>query len=277
MSHALVTIPRVQWPLLRDLYKAHRKSSTAYSFLQCLINWVTHNPQLDVHLYSLDGDWQDDGTFLGSDHGVWYANTLAVSKLRLLDALNLLDKRVSYIICGFPERVRLVVEQHFLDQGLRNEDIRLLKTYWYHLDKHLALKYRIDTPKGFILKRLLPCNAQMVDDHWPYHGLETIHYVERLIRYNDSVGVFNKKHELVAWCLLLPHGALGMLQVLEGYRRRGIGSLLVRYMAKLLASYDLEVMAPVVHDNLIFRGMFKKLGFKVVDKTYWAHKPAVFE
>ena len=37
---------------------------------------------------------------------------------------------------------------------------------------------------------------------------------------------------------------------------------------------DGRLHAPVVFDNVASRSMFEKLGFKVVDKVYWAYKPA---
>lgn len=72
----------------------------------------------------------------------------------------------------------------------------------------------------------------------------------------------------------LPLGALGLLQVMDTHKRKGFGNLAVRYMSKLLAEKDIEVTAPVVIENVASRAMFEKLGFKVIDKVYWADKPA---
>lgn len=71
-----------------------------------------------------------------------------------------------------------------------------------------------------------------------------------------------------------PLGSLGLLRVLDTHKRRGLGNLAVRYLSKVLAEKDIEVAATVVFDNLPSRSMFEKLGFKVIDKVYWADKPA---
>lgn len=70
----------------------------------------------------------------------------------------------------------------------------------------------------------------------------------------------------------LPLGALGLLQVEEPFKRQGLGSLVVRYMSKLLAKQDLEVTAPVIDSNMASRALFKNLGFEIVDEVYWIYK-----
>lgn len=61
---------------------------------------------------------------------------------------------------------------------------------------------------------------------------------------------------------------------MDTHKRKGLGNLAVRYMSKLLAEKDIEVAATVVFDNVASRAMFEKLGFTIIDKVYWADKPA---
>jgi len=68
----------------------------------------------------------------------------------------------------------------------------------------------------------------------------------------------------------LPIGSLGLLQVLESHKRLGLGSLLVKSMAKKISAAGDQVLAPVVTKNTPSRSMFEKLGFRAIDNTYWA-------
>lgn len=70
----------------------------------------------------------------------------------------------------------------------------------------------------------------------------------------------------------LPLGSLGLLQVEDSHKRRGLGQLAVKLMSKYLAEHDIKVTAPVVVTNVASRSMFEKLGFKIIDKVHWQFK-----
>ena len=67
-----------------------------------------------------------------------------------------------------------------------------------------------------------------------------------------------------------PIGAVGLLQVMDSHKRRGLGSLMVTYMAKLLSSKNEDALAAVVTTNTASRDMFAKLGFTIIDNVYWS-------
>ena len=69
----------------------------------------------------------------------------------------------------------------------------------------------------------------------------------------------------------LPIGALGVLHVLDSHRRLGLGSLMVRCLAKEISELGDEVLAPVIKENTVSRKMFEKLGFQKIDDLYWTH------
>ena len=70
----------------------------------------------------------------------------------------------------------------------------------------------------------------------------------------------------------LPQGSLGFLQVVESHKRKGLGNLVVRYMSKIVASKNEEVMGPVVVTNIASRSMLEKFGFTTIDHAYWLTK-----
>lgn len=63
-SHSLVEIPSCEWKILLNLYSEKRSEPTGYSVLKNYIQWKEKEPDLDVKILSLDGEWQSDGTFI---------------------------------------------------------------------------------------------------------------------------------------------------------------------------------------------------------------------
>lgn len=119
------------------------------------------------------------------------------------------------------------------------------------------------------MKPLSVDNAKIVDDEWPNKHDGSLFLVKRLIEWNPNIAAFNDKNELMGWCLRLQAGSLGALQVREKFKRRGIGSILILAMCKILANSELDTFALVGKRNLESRNMFIKLGFKHIDDCFW--------
>lgn len=64
-------------------------------------------------------------------------------------------------------------------------------------------------------------------------------------------------------------GSFGSLQVDEKYQRRGLGTLIAKIMSLELAKLGKDVTAGIVDSNYKSKQMFAKLGFKLIDDTYW--------
>ncbi|XP_018793092.1 PREDICTED: uncharacterized protein LOC108971461 [Bactrocera latifrons] len=272
MANILVEIPQAEWIDLRDLYLVQKQLSSAYNTIQCLIDWKIQNEELEINIYSLNGDWRSDGTYVAIKKKpitYLFINTLSDNQERLLTALRMLKNKEPLLVFGYPERLTPTVKQFFIGRGAKEEEFEADGTAWYHIDKDKATQFALDVPEGFTLRRLDTKNAELVNSVWPHRTSNTLLFVERMITYADSVGVYDSSDNLVAWCLRLPIGSLGLLQVMESHKRLGLGSLVVCYMSKLIASKGLEVTAPVVFQNMASRSMFEKLGFKVIDNVYW--------
>ena len=119
------------------------------------------------------------------------------------------------------------------------------------------------------MKPLSVDKADIIDDEWSNKHDGSLFLVKRLIEWNSNIAAFNDKNELMGWSLRLQAGSLGALQVREKFKRRGIGSILVLAMCKILANSELDTFALVGEKNLASRNMFNKLGFKHTDDCFW--------
>lgn len=119
------------------------------------------------------------------------------------------------------------------------------------------------------MKPLSLADAEVVNDEWPNKHVGSYFLIKRLIEWNPNLGAFDENNELMGWCLRLQAGALGALQVRQKFVRRGIGSLLVVAMCKILANNDKDTFALVNHNNFVSQHMLRKLGLKHTDDAYW--------
>lgn len=118
-------------------------------------------------------------------------------------------------------------------------------------------------------------HVNTINDAWPYKHPGSDLMIGRLIHLNVNIGAFDEKGNLVAWCLLYPYTALGMLQVQESHKRQGLGGLLVRVMSKMNAKQGVVTFTGVSEENTPSRSLFKSLGFQVIDKIFRFHKPEI--
>lgn len=65
----LVEIPYAEWPLLRDMYRRDWPANligcyTVDTFLRWIEKSTTDAPIKHLAIYSLNGEWSDDGTYV---------------------------------------------------------------------------------------------------------------------------------------------------------------------------------------------------------------------
>lgn len=112
-----------------------------------------------------------------------------------------------------------------------------------------------------------------MNEIWPHRSANSVKFVERLIRTDLTVGAYNKESgELMAWCLRLPIGALGLLQVKEKYYRRGLGQLVTMAQAKQMAEHGYDSSATILYNNKASRALFTGLGFYEYGDRSWMFK-----
>ncbi|XP_034473652.1 uncharacterized protein LOC117781045 [Drosophila innubila] len=272
-SHSLVEIPPNEWSILLELYKERRTEPSGYNLINNCIKWIEKEPDFDVKCLSLDGDWKNDGTFLmivinDVKYKFVYFNTLSNNLKRLSNALLCLSYTDGhYKLHDYGERLLPAVEDY--KRSALNEDVQTTQTAWYKAPREIVAHFSTDPPVGISLRSLDTEDILTVNNLWRYGTEYTVKFIRRLILYNVSVGAFDTDGKLVACCLRLPIGALGVLHVLDSHRRLGLGSLMVRCLAKKISKLGDEVLAPVVKENIASRKMFEKLGFQMIDYIYW--------
>ncbi|XP_037927895.1 uncharacterized protein LOC119662361 [Teleopsis dalmanni] len=280
MSNKLIEIPENEWPILRDLYIHVQNSSCAYYVIQNYILLKITNPEENIQILSLNGDWKEDGTFILQHCLIepiyTFVNTLSTNHERLLQALQCLDNQKNLLLYGSQQNIKPTIDKYLYD--LKIDTTSAYRTILYHMNKEQALQLSYDPfriSNGVKLIKLEPRHAEKVNSIWSHRGPGTVAFVELLIRNYDGVGIIDEtSSELVAWCSRLPLGCLGFLQVMDSHKRLGLGSIMIRKLSHTLAKNNIEVMAPVVFDNVASRSLFEKLGFTVIDDVYWVLRPA---
>ncbi|KAL7739961.1 hypothetical protein ACLKA6_013148 [Drosophila palustris] len=75
---------------------------------------------------------------------------------------------------------------------------------------------------------LVPEPVKKLLQHLPSNlplALNCEHWKSKMLNcHNISIGACDADGKLIAWCLRLPLGSLGLLQVLESHKRLGLGS-----------------------------------------------------
>ncbi|GAQ87570.1 hypothetical protein KFL_003620010, partial [Klebsormidium nitens] len=74
---------------------------------------------------------------------------------------------------------------------------------------------------------------------------------------------------LVAWALTQPYLALGMVNVMPGHRRSGLGRAVVTLLARQQLARGWTSHAYVSVDNVASEQLFASLGYKKVERAYW--------
>lgn len=90
-----------------------------------------------------------------------------------------------------------------------------------------------------------------------------------MIRLSENIGAYDQEDKLVAWCFRLQSGGLGTLQVAENSFRKGLGTLVTKYLLKKFSDKNWDTYAYVLDDNVPSRKLFEKCNFKIVDEVFW--------
>jgi ribosomal protein S18 acetylase RimI-like enzyme len=131
-------------------------------------------------------------------------------------------------------------------------------------------------PPNVVLRPLSPDDVVIAESVWPNRHCGSLFFLKRLAQWNTSVGAFDHATgQLMAWTFHQQPGTMGALQVMTGFERRGLGSLVTRALSKKLAGIGRDTLALVFVDNKASIGMFEKLGFRRIDFAFlsWVLPP----
>ncbi|XP_020799211.1 uncharacterized protein LOC110177035 [Drosophila serrata] len=271
MSAKLEAIDLPDLQRFQELFKQNwPKYCQEYYCLDNFIEFLKKQPEIKhLQLYTLSTKQaRDEGLFVIVDRYQLFAGSLNNTNGLLEKALDLVDWSKGLKCSSIPSRhieaLDKVVAAKKLDLVFRDP------TDLFYMKAEEALQLKVETPSGFVLRSLRVEDAPLVNEEWPNHHLGSLYFIERQIRMCVSVGLYNvETQELVAWCIRLQGGYLGALQVKDSHKRRGFGSLVTREISYRLAAQGHDVMALVGHTNTASAGMFRKLGFQVIDQCLW--------
>ena len=86
---------------------------------------------------------------------------------------------------------------------------------------------------------------------------------------NGGYGAFLKSDGmLVSWVLKNFLGQLGILQTLEDHQGKGYAKLMVKALAKEIATDGHNPFGTVIVGNTTSENLFEKLGFEMLGKSY---------
>ncbi|XP_034099504.1 uncharacterized protein LOC117564727 [Drosophila albomicans] len=274
-ADCLLEISSNMWPTLQNLYSSKKTESIGYNLIKNYVEWIDKKINLDVKCFTIDEDWRKDGTFImiakhGGISDYVYFNTLSEDFDRLIRLLYafITQTKVPLFLYGYGGRLKSAVDDCIrrLSSKKFHETV---KTAWYKASKELVATFSTEAPPGITLRKLEIEDAETVNELWPHHTKRSIKFVKHVIENDLTIAACDSNGKLLAWCLRLPLGSLGLLQVMPSQKRLGLGSLMVRVLSKKIAEQDLDVFAPVVTENTPSRRMFEKLGFQKIDNIYW--------
>ncbi|XP_063697440.1 uncharacterized protein LOC134828395 [Culicoides brevitarsis] len=270
----ITKIPLSDWPSLRDLFKSDwPRNILPYHLVQNYLDWHQKDPDFvekNIEICCLDGDWSD-GTFYALDENSVFFYTLNEDLSKLVNLLSLLPRNNDYLGACVYARHFPVVEK-LVSLIPEWEHKFSTKTFLHHIPRERGAAYDLEIPEGITIKPMHSDeHAATVDSVYPFRTEgKTVHHFKKLMKFNTNLGAFDAEDKLVAWCLVYQSGVLNALQVLDdGRKRRGLGSLMVKAMAKTMAEQGYDTFGCIVDGNVPSFNLFKKLGFDNIGEVYW--------
>jgi 8-oxo-dGTP diphosphatase len=118
------------------------------------------------------------------------------------------------------------------------------------------------------ISELSPDEAEYIFNNYDYSAYTSIEYIKDRISNGIGLGIY-EDNRLAAWIITHDDGAVGFLNVLPEYRKRGYGYELTAAMIKRLRA---EGEIPFVHieeDNIKSMNLALKLGFLKDRRIHW--------
>ncbi|XP_066249165.1 uncharacterized protein [Euwallacea similis] len=261
--------------LVQMYYPHKRKFHVIYSFLQTsLKSKSVHGMEDFVQIYSPNGSWRYDGTFIASmpSHGHdIVAHSLDPSGKNLTDGLKF-TKRFKFganssrdytLFYAIHEQFSSKIAEVFTETT--NYEVEFDEVEMWALDQEEALTFTSkdwEIPAAYI-EEMVSSEITLINSVWPHRYRDSENKHRDWLTVGLGYGVHLKSTgNLVAWVKTSCLGQLCALQTLEEYKRRGYAAALIKRMSYELAKTDLDPCALVTLENTASKNLMKKLGFK---------------
>lgn len=115
---------------------------------------------------------------------------------------------------------------------------------------------------------LSTADAPYIFENSKYKEYISIEYIQERISNGVGLGIY-EDGKLVAWAITHDDGAIGFLNVLEEYRRKGYGTDVTVSMIKRLLELDEVPFVHIEEENINSMNLALKAGFKQDRRVHW--------
>ena len=122
-------------------------------------------------------------------------------------------------------------------------------------------------PSGICLGSFSESDAEFVFNMAKESRAESIDAVKIQITKQPSIYLTDEKGEIVASCVQYLDGPIGMVQVQEKHRGKGLGKLLVSSMTRAVTGERGFGHAVIDRDNIVSKNLFITCGYKECSDT----------
>uniref|UniRef100_A0A1Q3FA42 N-acetyltransferase domain-containing protein n=1 Tax=Culex tarsalis TaxID=7177 RepID=A0A1Q3FA42_CULTA len=275
-ENRLVEIIPEEWPKLCALFRRNWPEHVfAYGIVSNYLRWAQQGAETNVRIFSLNGTWPDNGTFLLFDEFEIYFYSMDVdSKYKSLsDALCLVKWE------GYREVSMDFLEKHraTLDAAITTKNLFVSKdtlTNFYYKSKEEVINEDLANRQELRFDRVTDEHLDHIYNQWPLRtsiSKDTgYNLLKRLILLNDSVGLFDiDSGNLLSWCLRDQTGAFSDLQTNETHLRKGYGRAVVTEFCRRLAVQGDDSYAFVLATNEKSCKLFESCGFTKITHLHW--------
>ena len=136
-------------------------------------------------------------------------------------------------------------------------------------DSHDAGSHRL--PPGATLRALRPTDAETINECWTYRSATSLPMIQSMLS-GACAGCVGCEvdGELIGWICRYLDGALGMLFVVEPFRRQGVANALVADAVRALtAARGAPAFCYIVDGNAASRALFEGQGWTRVASADW--------
>uniref|UniRef100_A0AAG5DGD4 Glycine N-acyltransferase-like protein n=1 Tax=Anopheles atroparvus TaxID=41427 RepID=A0AAG5DGD4_ANOAO len=255
---------------LRDLYQVDwPKYAFTFYTLDTFVRWHKWFLNDEVQLYTdLRHDWRVSGTFVAKDHNELFFDTLMETTSGLKELLTTIvqicGSKLS-VVCSSRFREMLIATTY--DASYRKTSDDRMICYRQCVPPQIGDKS--DLPYGYRCCPVRLADTDFVSKQWVHNEPMFANLPGRLIDRNPSLGVYDEKDQLVAWCLIDQTGSLALFQTVVLHQRKGLGRAIIDHFARQLHKEGILPQALIVECNQGSRSLFEKLGFEVVNQWCW--------
>ncbi|XP_012263064.2 uncharacterized protein LOC105690100 [Athalia rosae] len=279
----LQPIPFEEWPLLQNYFKDDWPTySHYYYWIDNSIKWKKLSPNLDLQIYSIQGDYQLDGTFVGisniSTPMLWVFTT-DKSEEKFREALiksNRLDWSKHITFCAVHEHVipilNLALDYLKLNRGI--EKALDIPGRFRFKSANDAVKVEVRVPDDCYLGKLNLSHVPIINSLWPHTNKEnpesSMKYFRAIVMWNKGLGLFLKEGDvLVSWALQSDWYGFLALQTRDEYQGRGYAKVIINALAKELGEEGIDPILSIVDGNTRSAHVFDSLGWKPTNGSTW--------